>query len=104
MMKASLSKESASSSRDSELSAQFSQVSVPQQPPLQNRASKSSSPYVRDQASSPVAWQLFDNEAVQRAKSDNKLIFLSVGFKSCHCESGPNYLPSCQLCERNRLC
>lgn len=101
MMKASLNKESAAPSRDSELSAQFSQVIVSEQPALQNRAGQSASPYVRDQASSPVAWQLFDNDAVQRAKRDNKLIFLSIGFKSCHCEP---CLPSSPLYEWNRPC
>ncbi|KAI0521039.1 duf255 domain-containing protein [Xylaria bambusicola] len=52
--------------------------------PLVNRAAQSISPYVRARASSPVAWQLLDDEAVNRAKSENKLIFLSIGFLASH--------------------
>ncbi|KAI1130002.1 duf255 domain-containing protein [Nemania abortiva] len=52
--------------------------------PLVNRVAQSSSPYVRARANSPVAWQLLDNEAVSRARSENKLIFLSIGFLASH--------------------
>lgn len=73
--------------RDAELSAQFSKASVSDLPALQNRAAASTSPYVQSHASTPVAWQLLDDEAIQRAKKDNKLIFMNIGFKSCHCKS-----------------
>lgn len=52
--------------------------------PLQSRVKDSSSPYVRAQAKTPVAWQLFDQAAVDLAKKQNKLIFLHVGFLACH--------------------
>lgn len=52
--------------------------------PLRNRAAQSSSPYVRARSNSPIAWQLLDDEAVTRAKSENKLIFLSIGFLASH--------------------
>lgn len=58
-----------------------------QLPPLQNRASSSKSPFARSAVSSPVKWQLLDAESVERAKRENKLIFLHVGYKACHCES-----------------
>ncbi|KAF3768785.1 hypothetical protein M406DRAFT_82026 [Cryphonectria parasitica EP155] len=83
-MRSQLKKPSSASSRDAELSAQFSQASLSGLPPLQNRAAQSSSPYVRAHASSPVAWQLLDDEATQRAKKENKLVFMNIGFKSCH--------------------
>lgn len=54
--------------------------------PLVNRAAKSLSPYVRARSNSPVAWQLLDDEAVSRARSENKLIFLSIGFLASHRE------------------
>lgn len=76
---------SSSSSRDAELSAQFSKASISDLPPLQNQAAQSTSPYVRAQAASPIAWQLLADDAVQRAKKENKLIYLNIGFKSCHC-------------------
>lgn len=53
---------------------------------LHNRASQSISPYVQSHADSPVAWQLLDDEAIARAKRENKLIFLNIGFKACHCK------------------
>ncbi|KAJ8119630.1 hypothetical protein ONZ43_g3460 [Nemania bipapillata] len=52
--------------------------------PLVNRVAQSLSPYVRARSSSPVAWQLLDDEAVSRARSENKLIFLSIGFLASH--------------------
>lgn len=58
-------------------------------PALQNRAGSSRSPFVRAAASSPVKWQLLDAEAVERAKRENKLIFLHVGYRACHCASNP---------------
>lgn len=87
MMRSQLKKPSASSSRDAELSAQFSEASISGLPRLQNRAARSTSPYVRAHASSPVAWQLLDDEAIQRAKKENKLVYMNIGFKSCHCAS-----------------
>ncbi|KAI1259575.1 spermatogenesis-associated protein [Xylariaceae sp. FL1019] len=52
--------------------------------PLVNRASQSQSPFVRARANSPVAWQLFDHEAVSRAQAEKKLIFMSIGFLASH--------------------
>ncbi|KAI0968893.1 DUF255 domain-containing protein [Xylaria arbuscula] len=52
--------------------------------PLVNRVAQSTSPYVRARANSPVAWQLLDDEAVNRARSENRLIFLSIGFLASH--------------------
>ncbi|KAI2614996.1 hypothetical protein GGR54DRAFT_614565 [Hypoxylon sp. NC1633] len=52
--------------------------------PLRNRAQDSKSPYVRTHSDSLVAWQLLDDDAVDRAKRENKLIFLSIGFLASH--------------------
>ncbi|OIW31311.1 spermatogenesis-associated protein [Coniochaeta ligniaria NRRL 30616] len=51
---------------------------------MHNRAPKSNSPYIRSHTTSPVHWQLLDDEAVSRARRENKLIFLNVGFRACH--------------------
>ena len=77
---------SATVSREAELSAQFSKAALSDLPPLENRASQSASPSVPAHASTPVAWQLLEDEAVQRAQKENKLIFMNIGYKSCHCE------------------
>jgi hypothetical protein len=55
--------------------------------PLQNRAAASRSPYIQEHAKDLVAWQLLDDEAVERARKENKLIFLHIGYKACHCKS-----------------
>ncbi|TPX11090.1 uncharacterized protein E0L32_007951 [Thyridium curvatum] len=52
--------------------------------PLRNRAGDSRSPYVQALASSPVMWQLLDSEAVDRARAENKPIFMNIGFRACH--------------------
>lgn len=53
--------------------------------PLRNRANDSNNPYINDHTHDLVAWQLMDDEAVERAKKENKLIFLHIGYKACHC-------------------
>ncbi|TDZ32650.1 Spermatogenesis-associated protein 20 [Colletotrichum spinosum] len=52
--------------------------------PLVNRVGQSKSPYVRSHASGRVAWQLLDDATTERARRENKLIFLHIGFKACH--------------------
>ncbi|TLS21644.1 uncharacterized protein PpBr36_09486 [Pyricularia pennisetigena] len=57
---------------------------VAESPALQNRAGDSESPYIQAHQDTPVAWQLLDKDAVALAKSQNKLIFMNIGFKACH--------------------
>jgi hypothetical protein len=57
--------------------------------PMANRAGSSNSPYIRAHADSNIKWQLLDDQAIERAKKENKLIFLNVGFRACHCEYFP---------------
>lgn len=54
--------------------------------PLENRAKDGKSPFIKAYADSLVAWQLLDNEAVERARRENKLIFLHIGYRACHCK------------------
>lgn len=53
--------------------------------PLKNRAGESKNPFVKSHSRSPVAWQPLDDETIDRAKSEKKLIFLHIGYKACHC-------------------
>ncbi|UNI13762.1 hypothetical protein JDV02_000474 [Purpureocillium takamizusanense] len=55
-----------------------------QQSELQNRAGSSNSPFIRSAASGLVKWQLLDNETIERAKRENKLIFIHIGYNACH--------------------
>ncbi|MCF6206477.1 MAG: DUF255 domain-containing protein [Sulfurovum sp.] len=43
-----------------------------------------SSPYLRQHAHNPVNWYPWGKEALQKAKREKKLIFLSIGYSTCH--------------------
>ncbi|HNZ48975.1 MAG TPA: DUF255 domain-containing protein, partial [Candidatus Hydrogenedentes bacterium] len=45
-----------------------------------NRLSGASSPYLRQHALQPVAWQPWDEEALLKAQLEDKPIFLSIGY------------------------
>ncbi|KAH8201830.1 hypothetical protein TruAng_004004 [Truncatella angustata] len=51
---------------------------------LENVAATSKSPYVQSQKDSPIKWQVWGKAAIDRAKSENKLIFLHIGFSASH--------------------
>lgn len=44
----------------------------------------SSSPYLKQHALNPVNWKPWSNRILEQAKRDNKLIFLSIGYSTCH--------------------
>lgn len=49
-----------------------------------NRLINESSPYLLQHADNPVDWYPWGDEALQKAKDEDKLIFLSIGYSSCH--------------------
>ncbi len=49
-----------------------------------NRLSNEKSPYLLQHANNPVDWFPWGEEAFQKAKSENKPIFLSIGYSTCH--------------------
>ncbi len=42
------------------------------------------SPYLQQHARNPVAWYPWGDEAFEKAKKEDKLIFLSIGYSTCH--------------------
>ena len=50
----------------------------------QVRLSRETSPYLLQHATNPVDWYPWGQEALQKAKEENKPIFLSIGYSSCH--------------------
>ena len=50
----------------------------------QNRLKQATSPYLLQHANNPVDWYEWTDEALQKAKAENKPIFLSVGYSACH--------------------
>lgn len=51
---------------------------------MTNRLAQSKSLYLRKHAENPIDWWPWCDEALQTAKEDNKPIFLSIGYSSCH--------------------
>ena len=49
-----------------------------------NRLSRETSPYLLQHAYNPVDWYPWGEEALLRAKNEDKPIFLSVGYSACH--------------------
>ena len=49
-----------------------------------NRLATEKSPYLLEHATNPVDWYSWGEEALARAKNDNKPIFLSIGYSTCH--------------------
>ena len=51
---------------------------------MANRLQYEKSPYLRLHAEDPVDWFPWGAEALERAKRENRPIFLSIGYMSCH--------------------
>lgn len=49
-----------------------------------NELIRAHSPYLLQHAHNPVHWQEFAPQALAQAKEQNKLIFLSIGYATCH--------------------
>jgi uncharacterized protein YyaL (SSP411 family) len=50
----------------------------------QNRLAFASSPYLKQHADNPVDWYEWGDEALQKAKSENKPLIISIGYAACH--------------------
>lgn len=51
---------------------------------MPNRLAASTSPYLRQHAENPVDWYPWGPEAFARAEAEDKPIFLSIGYSTCH--------------------
>ena len=51
---------------------------------MPNRLSTESSPYLVQHAENPVDWYPWGEEALTRAREEDKPIFLSIGYAACH--------------------
>jgi len=49
-----------------------------------NQLINEDSPYLLQHAHNPVNWYPWSDEAFSKAKKENKLIFLSIGYSTCH--------------------
>src|SRR6195256_6320740 len=56
----------------------------PSHPEHRNRLAQEKSPYLLQHAHNPVDWYPWGEEAFAKARKENKPIFLSVGYSTCH--------------------
>jgi hypothetical protein len=49
-----------------------------------NRLRYSGSPYLREHADNPVNWYEWGDDALQKAKDENKPLIISIGYAACH--------------------
>src|SRR5262245_966487 len=49
-----------------------------------NKLANEKSPYLRQHASNPVEWYPWGDEAFAAAREQNKPVFLSIGYSTCH--------------------
>jgi len=49
-----------------------------------NSLAKETSPYLLQHAHNPVDWYPWGNEALDKAKKENKIILVSIGYAACH--------------------
>lgn len=61
----------------------FAEV-LPQSAPLFNQLKSSPSPYLALHGEDPVTWQEWGPETIALARNQNKLLFVSIGYFSCH--------------------
>jgi len=52
--------------------------------PRPNRLLESASPYLQQHSHNPVDWYPWGSEALERARREDKPIFLSIGYSTCH--------------------
>jgi len=51
---------------------------------LKNHLKNQTSPYLLQHADNPVEWYPWCDEAFERAKKEDKIVFLSIGYSTCH--------------------
>ena len=49
-----------------------------------NKLDKESSLYLLQHAKNPVNWNAWSDNLFQIAKSENKLVLISIGYSACH--------------------
>ncbi len=51
---------------------------------MSNRLKNEASPYLRQHAENPVDWYPWGDEAFEKARREDKPVFLSIGYSTCH--------------------
>ena len=59
-------------------------LSIDAQAKQKNKLKDHPSPYLAMHGNDPVHWQVWDKAVFQRARQENKLLFVSIGYFACH--------------------
>ena len=59
-------------------------IALPAAAALENQLKHNPSPYLALHGSDPVAWQEWNAQTIERARKEKKLLFVSIGYFSCH--------------------
>ena len=59
-------------------------IALASQTLAKNRLADESSLYLQQHADNPVDWYPWGEEALEKARAENKMIFVSIGYASCH--------------------
>ena len=51
---------------------------------LKNKLINETSPYLLQHSENPVNWYPWCNDAFEKARNEDKPIFLSIGYSTCH--------------------
>lgn len=51
---------------------------------MSNELHLESNPYLKQHAQNPVHWKIWQEKTLQKAKVENKLIIISIGYATCH--------------------
>ncbi len=62
----------------------YAEPSSPSNHEHTNRLAQSASPYLLQHAHNPVNWYPWGDEAFERARAEDKPVFLSIGYAACH--------------------
>ena len=57
---------------------------ISEENPMPNHLADATSPYLLQHAHHPVDWHPWNEEALERARREDKPIFLSIGYAACH--------------------
>jgi uncharacterized protein len=58
--------------------------SIGAKPPAMNQLHLETSPYLLQHANNPIHWQSWNTTTLNKAKNQNKLIIISIGYSACH--------------------
>ncbi|MFC1585147.1 thioredoxin domain-containing protein [Fibrobacterota bacterium] len=65
-------------------SSHTSAKKMPEDPLFTNRLAGESSPYLLAHAHNPVNWYPWGEDALQKARDENKMLIISIGYAACH--------------------